>query len=536
MTSGDFESLTLLLRHWDRRRRKQELLRMLPSAALVGLLLSLGVVLLSFARPLWTRSETAQIAIAVIAAVLLVACFFVALRLRDLSERARFADSQFGLRERMITAVEVQSGSLPVNPELASLQLGDALAASRRVDVSRGIPLTLRIKDWTPALAALAVLAVIFWFPNPQEAILLEQRAVEEAVAEQAETLTGLIQEIEANERLPAGRRETLQEPLEEALAALQEPGITRQEAVAAISKAETELRDLGQQMDPPELREALEQAGAALAGSEIAEELAEALQDGRRDQAADALRSLAIKLPGMSSAEQSGLANSLSEVAAMIGETDAALSDALARAAGSLKDGDVTEAVEALGETAALLAASSELADAAREAQATADRLATARQQVAAAGSSPESDESGQATGAGAPGSGQESAGNGGQHAENGGAAGSQNGDQAGAGGPGQGGGHVESIFVPAQPRIEDGGQNLELDVQCLEGVAGCAPVGVQSPITTEGQTTAGGSLVPYDQVFGNYRDAAIEALASGNIPLGLQDLVREYFSALEP
>ena len=143
-------------------------------------------------------------------------------------------------------------------------------------------------------------------------------------------------------------------------------------------------------------------------------------------------------------------------------------------------------------------------------------------------------------ATGAGAPGSGQgsgqESAGNGGQHAENGGAAGTQNGDQAGAGSPSQGGGQVESIFVPAQPRIEDGGQNLELDVQCLEGVAGCAPVGVQSPITTEGQTTAGGSLVPYDQVFGNYRDAAIEALASGNIPLGLQDLVREYFSALEP
>ncbi|HEY1408009.1 MAG TPA: hypothetical protein VF434_03660, partial [Promineifilum sp.] len=124
MTGGDFESLTLLLRHWDRRRRKQELLRMLPSAALVGLLLSLGVVLLSFARPLWTRSETALIAIAVIAAVLLVACFFVALRPRDLSERARFADRQFGLRERMITAVEVQSGSLPVNPELASLQLG----------------------------------------------------------------------------------------------------------------------------------------------------------------------------------------------------------------------------------------------------------------------------------------------------------------------------------------------------------------------------------------------------------------------------
>jgi len=35
---------------------------------------------------------------------------------------------------------------------------------------------------------------------------------------------------------------------------------------------------------------------------------------------------------------------------------------------------------------------------------------------------------------------------------------------------------------------------------------------------------------------VFGDYRDAAFEALRGGNIPVNLQNLVRDYFSALEP
>jgi hypothetical protein len=42
--------------------------------------------------------------------------------------------------------------------------------------------------------------------------------------------------------------------------------------------------------------------------------------------------------------------------------------------------------------------------------------------------------------------------------------------------------------------------------------------------------------SLVPYEQVFPSYADAASEALDRGYIPPHLKDFVRRYFSELEP
>jgi len=53
-----------------------------------------------------------------------------------------------------------------------------------------------------------------------------------------------------------------------------------------------------------------------------------------------------------------------------------------------------------------------------------------------------------------------------------------------------------------------------------------------------TEGefsQNPTGQTTVPYDQVYQDYSDAANRALESDYIPLGLRDVVRDYFSALE-
>ena len=40
----------------------------------------------------------------------------------------------------------------------------------------------------------------------------------------------------------------------------------------------------------------------------------------------------------------------------------------------------------------------------------------------------------------------------------------------------------------------------------------------------------------MPWNQIFGDYRDAASRALESDYIPLGLRDVVHDYFSGLEP
>jgi len=68
--------------------------------------------------------------------------------------------------------------------------------------------------------------------------------------------------------------------------------------------------------------------------------------------------------------------------------------------------------------------------------------------------------------------------------------------------------------------------------------------PVGLtarpNSGATSVGQVNtdpAGGAAqVPYQQGYGSYNDAAQKHLSTTYIPAGLKDLVRQYFSAIEP
>jgi methyl-accepting chemotaxis protein len=89
-------------------------------------------------------------------------------------------------------------------------------------------------------------------------------------------------------------------------------------------------------------------------------------------------------------------------------------------------------------------------------------------------------------------------------------------------------GGGEGQMPLIYSPQRVGgSGGEQL-----FLEPDSGDIPV-------TEGefsQNPAGQSLVPYNQVFGEYRTEANRALESDYIPLGLRDVVKEYFTSLEP
>ncbi|MBZ0279860.1 MAG: hypothetical protein K8L97_03910 [Anaerolineae bacterium] len=89
-----------------------------------------------------------------------------------------------------------------------------------------------------------------------------------------------------------------------------------------------------------------------------------------------------------------------------------------------------------------------------------------------------------------------------------------------------GQGEGQFEPVYAPQRPGGE-GGPEIQLDPNSSD-----APV-------QEGefsQNPTGNTSVPYNQVFSDYSDAANRALESDYIPLGLRDVVRDYFSSLEP
>ena len=136
--------------------------------------------------------------------------------------------------------------------------------------------------------------------------------------------------------------------------------------------------------------------------------------------------------------------------------------------------------------------------------------------------GSQQDGSQSGSASGAGA-GDGTGDAGQDGQGAP------SQTGQMPQNNNPdGQGQGQYDPVYAPQ--RI-DGQSANDQQVQ-LSGDASQSPV-------QEGdfsQNPNGNVNVPYDQVFSDYSDAANRALESDYIPLGLRDVVRDYFSSLEP
>lgn len=520
MISPGMEALQGKLAEWDGRRRRQELLWRLPLGLAAGLAVALVAALLSRARPLLLRDELVWLTVVAAVAGLAIAGLVVLLRRRSLSARARFADRHFDLRERMTTAVEIQTGRLASDEAMATRQLGDALAATTTVDAAHQLPLRLRPADWLPALAVGLLLALALWLPNPQEAILREQRAVAEVIEQQAEALGELAAGITADETLNEAQREALLRPLEEALAALNEPGLSREEAVAVISQAETELRALSRELDPTSLNEALAEAAAPLGDQGLVGEFATALQTGQPGRAGKAATDLAGSLDN-ADAETTTLADQLAEAAAALEATDAELAEALDRAAEALTGGDTPAAQAALDEAAAMLNERSQAAATAAQASGAADQLEAARGEVAQSGASEPVTSGEGETGNPADGATEPGEANGG----------TQSGDIVGGSGPG--GGHVESVFVPRPADLAGQGEAVELDVQCLSDPAACGPIGGQAPAALPAQ---GGSLVPYDQVFGEYRDTAFEALRSSNIPAGLRGVIRDYFSALEP
>ena len=524
MMDGNFQTLETLLREWDGRRRQVDLLRWLPRGLLAGLYVGLAAALISRRQPLLTRDELVILGLASILIGVSGIGLIILLRRRSLAAQARFADRQFGLRERMTAAVEIQSGLLPVDGDITARQLADAIANAKTVDAKHLLPTRVRPVDWLPALAVALTLGIALWLPNPQEAVLLEQRAVTAAIEQQVEELTALSEEIKANDAITPEQVEALLRPIEEALAALSEPGLSREEAVAALSQAEQEMQALSQELATPDLNEALAEAAAALQDQAAAIGLADALQSGQLDQAGAAAGALAGEVSELPAEERAELAERLAEAAAGLRETDNELANSLERAAGALAAGNVEAAQEALAEVSTQLVERGETAAAAGQASSAAGQLGSARGEIAQGSAGDESGESGE----GGSGEGQPGSGEAGSPATSGGQEGT-------VGGPSQGGGHVESVFVPRRTNLEGEGESLELEVQCLADPESCGPLAGQSPSDPTGQA-AGGSLVPYDQVFGDYRDAAFEALSAGDIPLGLQDLIRNYFTALEP
>lgn len=529
--SNTFDTLTTHLTTYTRRRRWRDGLVWLPRGLLAGLLVAVLVAVVARLRPFLTNQEVAWVSMGLAGLGLLVSAILLLAQRYDLADQARFADQQFRLKERVRTAVDLQQGHIEAPPALARQQLADTVAAMAQVDLKAALPLKLVRRDWLVLGLALVLLGTAVTLPNPQADILIQNRIVAETIAEQVEALEELREEIEEDPDLDEDLREELLAPIQSALEQLARSDISQEEAMAALSQAEIELRDLAQAHNLDSLQQSL--ADSSLAQQTQSDGLAETGQS---------LSELAGQLPNLSAEQLANLASALAETAVDLQAIDPQLAQQLAEAAAALSADDLAAAQQALSEAAATLQQRDRQARAGQQAQTAADQLGQGRQEVAQAGEGTGENGDQNGNGAGQNGDqngGQNGNGQPGPNGDNGGQNGgpmplTPNGGQAGAGGVGDGDAPSGvDVFVPDWGDLSQlEGLDIELPAECRLNPLLCGDLLGQWPSELRPQA----SQVPYADVYGNYRDAANQALDEGYIPLGMRGFIRDYFSSLEP
>jgi len=539
-----FEEISCHLERWGRRRLLADALLWLPRGLLAGLVAAAAVAALARFRPVLHNREVAYVTISLATLGLLASLIFLLFRKHSTLEQAHFFDRQFELSERLTTAVEIQTGRLSTTQALAECQLVDTSGVVSQVDINSGLPLKINRPDLVILVLAGLLLVAAVVVPNQQTIVLREQEALTEAIDQQIVALQALKEQVQNAPLLSDNEREELLAPIRSAVNELNKQGLSREQAVSVLSEAEADLRELSGSGNAEALLQALQDAGRSLADNPSTTDIGGALVDGDLAQAAQAANQLADSLAQLSSDESKAIARDLRETVQTLADVDPSLAAQLAGAAEGLQNGDLQTAQEALHLASATLQQRALEQARAAEAQAAADALQSGRQEVATAGSAADSSSSEGSTSATSAANGTRQAaqnGDGSGQATQG--AGLEQGagqigstgavDGQGAGGPGPGGGHAESVYVPDLVDLSaEEGTEIELPAECIAAPENCGSLIDESPTDFKDEQ----SLVPYEKVFGDYRNAAFEALEGDYIPLGMKGLVRDYFSSLEP
>lgn len=457
----------------------------------------LAVVVLS---KFWTEVPVLPLCAASVLLAMAVALttVFCIRRVTEL-ETAETADA-LGGAERMITTMELLDKGQQ-NP-VEEMAVADGFAKARELDFAKRYRISLPLRALR-ALALLLVLTVLAGFvPVRRDA---EAEAYANAQLEKIEQVKK-----EVTPELSREEKKTFLETtktLEKELKTAK----TKKAAEEAVREAQQRMKQLEKESVSKDLRDMAEK----LKQEESTAGLSQALEQGEAAAISKAMEQLLQQMAQMSQEQAAAFAQSLAEAAENI--SDAALQEAWKALADAMETGeDPTEAAENLTKA---------LASQAQQNSALRSSLQKLNRNVGQTSLTSKTPEQNNAPGNGGDGQG-EGQGSGGQSGtgNNGGAG---NGDGAGAGGQGRGFGHAEPEKI--YTRSAAGKDSYDAQLKGTDSEEGQTSV---SEHRTMGQT---GTSVPYDTVYGQYRNEAMETLENSSVPYGMRELVSDYFSTLE-
>lgn len=445
---------------------------------------------------------------------------------------ARNFDRVFDLKERVSTAVEL-SLLKEADQNWQKLQLNDALEASRSLSPRDGLEWHIPKLEISLLLVAL-VLVLGTWFQGKGAFQQAEIRVKDHQLIEaEIENLKELITEIQDSEQLSAEAKDAIISPLKESLNDLREAD--------SLEKAVTALSETQQTLEALDLPGSTEFAGLQAAGEELAKDAenplnltGEALKQGNFQEAAENLASL--DLSELDSQELAGLANQLMELAEQLKNVSPELSEQLQKVSEAIQNDElhiaqeaITNAGDALLESAQRVAANDaaqKSAEAIEESQGRLMEAAMFGGMAQNSGSKTNSDDTPEIEQKGSFGS---QAGSG-EFEES-----KTPGREVGltpltqSNSPGESSEkQYDSVYAPQRL---GGTSDTELSLGSENNSASNTIGSVDSSSEQYAQ-----SFVPYTDIFANYEGSMKQALENGIIPLSLQPLIHDYFSSLDP
>lgn len=375
------------LRQWDRRLRTVQSATWGMRGLAAGLFVAVLVTAASRIWPFLTLPWLLALAGLWGGVGLGSALLLVWLWPRSALEQARLFDLRLGLQERFSTAVEVREGAISAPDWLAQEQLADALEAGLTADPAAAFPLRVLRRDWLLAALALALLAAALWLPNPMFGILAERAAVRQAVEAQIEELEVLREDIAADPQLSEEDRAELLELLDGTVEKLEAGDLSREEALAELTRAGERLRQL-MSSEAEAQAAGLQSAAQGLKESAVTDALGEALLNEDYQAAAAVLEDLSNDLGEALTREQElELADSLVEAVGELADSNPELAAQLGQAADSIRSGDIASAREALAQASQTTGQTAQQIAASRAAQRAAQQAAQSGREVAQAG-----------------------------------------------------------------------------------------------------------------------------------------------------
>lgn len=442
-----------------------------------------------------------------------------------------------GLKERTVTALELVGDQ----SAFAMLEKNDALEHLKSMDYRKRIPVRPSKKYMIICLILAAVLALAGFVPNPMAGRAEELHKIKARIAEQQKKADKLIQKVKNNPKLSEEQKKELETKLTELKKELK-TAKEEKEINKALGRAEKKLEYIKDKYAPGE---DLNKIAEALSKNESTKALAEMIKKGDAKAFKENIKKMAEELKKLTPEQKQKLAEELKKLAQEL-KNNPELAKAFSELAKKMASGELGDIS---GELSQLDQSISEL----MENQSIRDAISELAKELGNANSGQNNGQQGQQgqDGSGHQGQGNQPGGNGqqGQGIQPGGnGQGAGQGSGAGSGTdmgnedqkpipPGSSGigkkdgslkkeGEYEKIFTPQTL----GGEG---ETSNLSGQKGAG--GTTDQVITDKSQTVRGSSVPYNQVVGQYRDKAMESMNASDIPPGMKDMVKEYFTSLE-